>query len=551
MSDEKITYVLGHRNPDTDSIVSAIAYAELKSLQGLPDCRPARAGKVNPQTEYILERFGVAEPEFISELIPRVANHMSHHPITVTRESSLWKALEILDGSGHRMLPVVDGGGRLDSILHYNAFARNILKKINPSQRPVIPTSLALLEETLGGRLLNEKDRDTIFEGRIVVAASDIDSLGKYIDAIPKENCIVMVGNRRDLQDCVIEKGVRCLIVTGSHTISEEQLRLALKNGVSVLLSPFDTVTTSALALYSTPVMHMGDRDVQPVKQDHYIKSVRKPLSETPSRALPVVDDEGIVIGVISQGDLMREPNLEFIMVDHNEVTQAPEGIENYRILEIIDHHRLGNLHTSRPITFINKPVGSTSTIVASLFLEQKQEFSATTAALLLSGILSDTLALRSATTTEEDVRLSSYLAEKARLDIQQFGSEILAASSKIGSRPAAEIISMDLKKYSHGDSAYTVSQVEVSSLDDIRRRSGEILGELESMRTAQNLLFATIMVTDITTLNSALFIKGDMTIIREIAYPKMEESVFLLKGIVSRKKQLLPYLTDLLKALS
>ncbi len=147
---------------------------------------------MNPQTEYILERFGVAEPEFISDLIPRVANHMSHHPITVTRESSLWKALEILDGSGHRMLPIVDGEGRLDSILHYNAFAQNILKKINPSQRPVIPTSLSLLEETLGGRLLNEKDRGTIFEGRIVVAASDIDSLKKYIDAIPKENCIVM-----------------------------------------------------------------------------------------------------------------------------------------------------------------------------------------------------------------------------------------------------------------------------------------------------------------------------------------------------------------------
>ncbi|MDR3236944.1 MAG: putative manganese-dependent inorganic diphosphatase [Spirochaetia bacterium] len=547
MKENKI-YVIGHRNPDTDSIVSAIAYAELKRLLGSQNCFPAEAGKINPQTAYILERFNVPEPEFLSDLIPRVSTYMSRNPLTLQKNSSLWDALETLSTSGYKMLPIVDEDGRYHSLLHYNAFGQNMLKKINPHQRPVIPTSLNLLAETIHGSLMSTKDIHAIFDAQIVVAASDMASVKAHSVVVPKEDCIIMVGNRKEIQDYVIESGYRCLIVTGKHPITGAQEARAKETGVSVILSPYDTVTTSALALYSTPVSYMGDDDVKPLTEDQFIKDITGMISESISRALPVIDDGNRVIGVISQGALIGDPSIEIIMVDHNESSQAIEGIEHYRILEIIDHHRLGNIHTNYPITFINKPVGSTATVVAGLYAEHKQIPPVPIASILLSGILSDTLVLRSATTTAEDRETAQALASLTGLDIASLGQDIMYASSAVAQKPAAEIVSMDLKKYKYGDKAYTVSQVEVTSFNEIQKRKNEIGDVLSKMKERENLLFASLMITDITLLDSLLFIVGEHAFIKEVSYPKLNDNVYIMKGIVSRKKQLMPYLADLLK---
>ena len=551
MENDKKIYIVGHKNPDTDSVISAIAYAELKQLLGYTNCFPARAGELNPQTSYILERFNTPSPEFLSDLIPRVSTYMIADSQSLNKNISLWKALETLSHDQDKMLPITDDNGRYFSVLHYNAFAQNMLKKVSPNTRPIIPTSLELLCETVSGKLVNAVDSNLIFDAQIVVAASDMPSVIKHSSLIPKSNCIIMVGNRHKIQQYVIEEGYRCLIVTGNHTIDDELIEKARANGVSILLSPHDTVTTSALSLYSTPVSYMGDESIRPLTQGQTIRDVRKQLNESISRALPVTDDTGCVIGTLSQGDLLGDANIDIIMVDHNESSQALEGIENYRILEIIDHHRLGNIHTNYPITFINKPVGSTSTIIADLYLAYKQVPSKTMASLLLSGILSDTLVLRSATTTDEDKELASYLAKTAGLDINSLGSDIMYASSSVTGKTADEIINIDLKKYYHEEKAYTVSQIEVANFTEISKRKDEFIQQLDAMKKQQNLLFASLLVTDITALNSLLFLCADEHFVREINYPKFndeDEHIYFMKGVVSRKKQLMPYLSELLK---
>ena len=412
MERKKKILVFGHRNPDTDSIVSAIAYAELKQALGVANCLAARCGNVNLQTEYILERFGVPAPEFVAELIPKVKYYMSRGATTVPRDMPLWQALEILNKGNFKMIPIVDDGGHLLSILHFNAFAQNMLRKIDPNRKGVFPTSVSLLVKTLGAQPVTEFDSDTVFQAQIAVAAYEVEAFREHIDAMPPANTIVLVGNREDVQACVIERKVRVLIVTGGRAISRELKKKAGERGVSVLISPYDTSTTSWLALYSSPVEHTGDGALKPLRENDYIGAVRERILSSVSRSLPVVDAERHVLGVLSQSDLMREPDIEIILVDHNEISQAVDGAENYRILEIIDHHRLGNVHTNYPITFINKPVGSTSTIIATLYQDNRVPMRKEIASILLAGILSDTLILRSATTTEADRHMAEYLSD-------------------------------------------------------------------------------------------------------------------------------------------
>jgi len=544
---QKKIYVMGHRNPDTDSVVSAIAYAELKKNQGAENCCPVRVGKINPQTDYILKRFKIDKPDFISDLIPRVRNYMSSIPVTVNELTPLWQALELLNRDSHKMLPVVDSQDKFISLLHYNAFAENMLKKIDPHQRSIIPTSITHLLQTLNGQEILSFDPDAIFRARILVAASHIDTINEFIQALPRENTIVIAGNRDDVHRAVIEAGIRCLIVTGGKTVVKEVRDLAREKKTSIIISPFDTATSSLISFYSTPVRYMGDENQEPLREDEYIKSIREKLSSTVSRSLPVVDEDNRVIGIISQGDLMEDPNIEVILVDHNELSQAAEGIEHYKILEIIDHHRLGNPPTAYPITFINRPVGSTSTIIASLYTDFKIPLRREIASILLAGILSDTLILRSATTTDIDRDMARYLSEITDLAIEEFGNDIMHAASQVGKKSVKEILNMDLKLYPQGKKTYSVSQVEVTTLTQLMERRDEIINELEILQKSDGLLFSSLLVTDITELNSIFFISGNGDIIKEISYPKIYENIFSMKGILSRKKQLIPYLTDVI----
>ena len=545
---EQTVYVIGHKNPDTDSVVSAAAYAALKRAQGLESARAARAGAVNPQTEYIFERFGVELPEFVPDLIPKVEYWLSDGAPTVRDTTPLWEALQVMGRSEIKALPIVDSAGKYVSMLHYGAFAQNILAKINPHKKAVIPTSVGHIAKIVKAQSIVAFDDEEFFKARIVVAALETESFRSHIHSEPAGNKVVLVGDREDVQRIAIEAGVKAVIVTNGNMLAKGLRELAEERRVSVLVSPYDTSSTALLIIYSTPVSTMGDAGIKPVHRSDWIKTARAALAASPSRCVPVLDDDLRVVGLFSEGDLIRDPNVELIMVDHNEFSQAVDGIENYRVLEVIDHHRLGSFSTKYPITFINRVVGSTSTIVAGMYREQHVPLPSEIASLLLCGILSDTLILHSATTTDQDRETAEYLASLCNLEIEDIGKDIMASASAIASRPAAEIIKLDLKEYEASGKRLTVSQVEVSDTAEIMERREEIAAGLARLRSEGGYYLSAIMVTDITELTSLLLVDADKEFLSLIGYPKAAPGVYVLKDILSRKKQLMPALFELVE---
>jgi len=532
--------------------VSAAAYAHLKNALGWANCRAARAGKVNPQTEYIFDRFVVQVPEYLADLVPKVEHYLCDPPVTTGEDIPLWEALERMETDNLKVLPIVRADGTYRSLLHYNAFARNILKKINPHKKAAILTSIDLLLKTLRAQPVVSFDEKEVRKSLIVVAASADESFYRHLDAEMPENALVIVGDRFDIQKYCIQRKVRALIVTNGNTLDKDLKELAEKNRVSVMISPFDTSSTSLLIIYSTPVSAMGDETVPAARARDPVRKIRGPLSQSASRCLPVTDDDGRVVGVIHEGDLIKDPNVEVIMVDHNEPTQAIEGIEHFKLLEVIDHHRLGNLSTRYPITFINKVVGATSTIITNLFREARVPLDRSFASILLCGILSDTLVLQSATTTNIDRDAAEYLSSITGLEIEALGVDLMAAASVIGTRPADELVRMDLKEYNEQGASFTVSQVETDTPEDLVLRKAEILAELAAVRAKGKRLFSALMVTDVTELTSVLFVDGEKAFMSVLSFPKMEDKVYVLRDIVSRKKQLLPLLAELVeKAIS
>ncbi len=541
-------YVIGHKNPDTDSVVAATAYAHLKRELGLGNVIAARAGKMSPQAEYVFERLGLPFPLYLPDLVPKVDYYMGPEAVVVDRGTPLWDALATMNKSGQKALPIVDEAGGYRALLHYSSFAQNILKKINPHKKAVIPTSVGRLQATIKAQTVCAFRPDEPFRARVLVAALETDSFKRHLDAEAVDSAIIIVGDRVDVQRYAIERRVRAMIVTNGALLSRELKELAEANEVSVLVSPYDTSSTSLLVIYSTPVETMGDEAIRPVRSHDTLRRAREALADSPSRSVPVLDDDGRVVGLFDEGDLIREPNVSLILVDHNELGQAVEGAEHYRILEVIDHHRIGAFSTRYPITFINRVVGSTSTIVASMFRESRVPIPKPLAALLLAGILSDTLILRSATTTEVDRDAADYLSNLADLEIEAFGRDIMASASLVSRKPVPEIVRLDMKQYSAAERSFTVSQVEVHSPDEILERADEVARELRSIAEADEHYFCALMVTDITELSSVLFVEGDKDFLAMLRFPRLDERAFELKDVLSRKKQLVPLLIELVE---
>ena len=545
---EKEILIVGHKNPDTDSVVSAAAYAAFKRSQGVSNCRAIRAGKPTPQTEYIFSRFNVPIPDFMPDLIPKAEHYYKPGAACVSEDTSLKEAMVLLTKNGGRVLPVVDKNGKYHSLLHYSAFAQEVLKMMMPKQKTVIRTSGELLAKVMNAQPVVLKNEKEVRKSPVIVAAADPETFKKHLNEHIPENTIVIVGDRKDIQRHIIEARSRIMIVTSGNVLDKELREEAERNGVTVLISPYDTASTVLLLVYSMPVSCVSNKDVKPVSKADPIKKFEALLAKAPGKTLPVIDESGNVAGLISESDLFDEPNIEIILVDHNEITQAIEGAEHFKILEIIDHHRLGNISTRHPITFINKPVGATCTIIAELFQQSHTPIKEEIASILLCGILADTLALQSATTTDEDRRAAQFLSDITNLDIEELGREVLSASSNISGRSALEIVSQDMKVYNEGGFSFSVSQIEVQSPDEITSRKKEFTKILDDEREKNSRLFASLLVTDITRFSSILLISAPQDFIQMLSLPKEEDNVYLMKDIVSRKKQLMPILSEIVE---
>ena len=545
---KKTVYIFGHKNPDTDCAVSATAYAKLKELQGFSEYKAARAGHFNPQTDYIYRRFGIEFPKYLPELSPKVAYYMSEDCITVEESQSVWFSINRLNSTNSRALPVVDKNGRYVSLLHYSAFAQKLLTLLNPEKKISISTSINSILNTMNAQPIVTMDEDRLFKAGIVVGGGSSKVFEQTLKAHAAENIIVITSDREEIYRTSIENGVKLLIITSGFTLNKELKVLAQEKKVNVILSPYDTSSTVMMIAYSTPVGCMADPEIPAVHPEDTISKVRKLIQNSPIRRLPVIDEKGKVIGIISEHDLTNEPNIQIILVDHNEMTQAVDGIEHYKIQEVIDHHRIGTFSTAYPITFINKPVGSTSTLIASLYQESKIPIPKEIASILLCGILSDTLILKSATTTEIDKTTAEYLSNITDLDIQMLGKDILQAGSGIKGRTASQIIHQDMKLYQEEKGNYTVSQIEVSNLQEILTIKDELMQELEIERRGSKAIFSSLLVTDITELSSILLMASEATFIPFVTFRKLENDIYFLKDVVSRKKQLIPLISELVE---
>ncbi|MCL2520245.1 MAG: putative manganese-dependent inorganic diphosphatase [Spirochaetaceae bacterium] len=546
---EKRTYVIGHVNPDADSIVSAYAYAYLKQALGNPNCKAVRAGSANAQTEFIFEKFGVPLPRLLPDLIPKVKHYAEAADTTIGSNASLWEALQLMTANSLDLLPVINAKGHYQALLYYESFAHYILNKANPQRQATVHSSINLMCQTIKGQELTKYNAASFEEFAILVGADYTATLKEAICSLNPANLVVLIGDRFDLQRFIIEKKVRLLIITGGFLLSPELCRLAQQNEVSVLVSPYDSTTTSMMLMYSAPVLDAADV-IESVGVDLPLKKAKTKILAAKPRALPVVDDDSQTLcGIISESDLMKEPKVNVILVDHNELAQSIEGIENYKILEVIDHHKLGLFKTDEPITFVTRVVGSTSSLIAEQFRAQKAPIPKELAGLLLGGIISDTIGLKSVTTTDFDHKIAHELATIAHINFEQLAAEIAKASDNISGKNPHDLIVMDQKIYERGGKKYLISQIETTNVGGFTKERATFLTELRRQLTEQNAYFACLMLTDLSKLSSYLFIEGDSDFIAKLPYPKHEENLYFMKGVLSRKKQLIPLFSEIFNA--
>lgn len=551
---EQPVFIVGHKNPDADSICSAIGYAALKNALGFHHYFPARCGNSNPRIDTILNRFETPLPMFLGDVTPRVHDIMRTHPHTVKATDTCSHALALMDEYDYRALPVVDDEGFLKGLITIFGLGEYFTPKVkNPLDMRRVITRISDIIHSLNAKVINvvnEKEENELF---IRVGAMDIRSFDRSVKAtqVPAKSSIVVVGDRWDIQEKCIQLGVRLIVITGGLEVDSDIVQRAKEKGISLIISPHDTATTSWIIRTATSVKNLMDEVTHAFSADDTVKKVKRRILELNAPLFLVVGDNEKLRGIFSKTDLLRPVKTKLVLVDHNEMSQAVDGAREVQIIEIIDHHRLGNFSTEQPILFINEPVGSTSTIVANLFRRNGVKMKTNIAGVLMSGIISDTLNLHSPTTTDVDCEVLSWLSEIAGVASTELAELVFNSGSTISSETPANVITADCKHYNHGDIEFSVSQIEELGFDPFWGCWEKLYAELEEYRKKSNLFFSSLLVTDINKQNSLLLLSGDFSVIESISYPHIEKNmIFELKGVVSRKKQLIPYLSSTLKSL-
>ncbi len=542
------TLVIGHRNPDIDAICSAIGYAEFKRRTGLKDAIAARCGDCNDRTDFVLKTFGVPPPRFVADVSPQVRDVMVDRVVAVSPRTSISEAMSVMDQRNIRVLPILDENHRcrgLLSVFKASKFFFPSPNRIFDSRR--IVASIQGLAKTLGGRILfgfnDAVDEDLI----LMVAAMKPISFTERLQNYAAHRLVVVVGDREDIQRTAIQGGVRLLVVTGGQTVSEEILALARHHSVSLILSPHDSATSAMLCRAAIPVERLLRDDFLSFRADERLADIQGIAAASAFQAFPVVDGDDRVVGMLSKSDFLKQIRRRLILVDHNEVSQAVLGADKVEIIEVIDHHRIGSFTTHQPILFRNEPVGSTSTIVADCFFQTGVEMPESIAGLLLAGLVSDTLNLTSPTTTPRDAAILSRLEKIAQVDATRFTEQLFNSGSVLTAKPAAQAITTDCKEYTERGHRFSVAQIEETGFEQFQIRKAEVSAALEAYRSRHEYLFSALLVTDVVVQNSLLLVAGTETFLKTIEYPEREPGVFELNGVVSRKKQLLPFLTDCL----
>ena len=548
------TYIIGHRNPDADAICSAIAYAGFKAASGQEGYVAARCGNTNERIDAILNRFRQPLPLFLSDVTPRVRDIMRTQVFKAQHNATCAECLELIDTHDVRSLPVVD---ELDRVLGFiSVFQLGgyfIPTAKDPRAMRHVFTSLNSMVRALKARVLNISDGDRFEDLYVKIGAMDIRSFGKNSDAegFPASQTIIVVGDRWDIQQRSIQIGVRILVITGGLPVDQEVVDEARKKGVSLVVSPYDSATTAWIIRTASRIDQMIDKNFHAFASDERLVEVRRKIAVSNSPAFPVLDDNGRLAGIFSKTNLLQPVQTRLVLVDHNEMSQAVPGAAEVNIVEILDHHRLGALNTQQPILFLNEPVGSTCTIVADQYRRHNLTPTPEQAGVMMGGIISDTLNLNSPTSTEKDAVLLRWLEETAGVKARELADLIFSSGSVILSSTPDEVIRADYKIYEEDGTRFAVSQVEELGFTNFRTHQEPIAEALARLRATEGLYFAGLLVTDINTQNSLFLLKGEREFIERVTFQAVEPGeLFDMPGIVSRKKQLLPFLTSILRSL-
>ena len=535
--------VIGHRNPDTDSICSAIAYAELKNKTSDLVCEPRRAGKMNQETEFVLKKFGVKPPRMCTDVNPKIRDVDYREMPGIPGSTSLRKAWEIMRDKQIDTLPVTSPDNELEGVItvkdiataNMDVFDTGILAKSQTTYRNIL--------ETLSGTMVVGREDDVCTTGHIRIGTATPEMLENTVE----KGDIVILTNRYESQLCAIEKEASLLIICNGSKVGHTIQRIAEEMGVAIMSAPVDTYAAGKLISQCAPISYYMTRsDIMKFTLVTPVADVTRVMAKVRHRYFPILDEDGKYCGMVSRRNIINLQKRRIILVDHNEATQAVEGFDQAEILEIIDHHRIGSLETSGPVYFRNQPVGCTATIITQMYDENDVEIPPQTAGLLLAAILSDTLAFRSPTCTPVDVNAANRLAGIAGVDIDEFANEMFEAGEKLDGKTAEEVFLQDFKVFMCGDIRFGVAQGSYMTRKNLLAAEALLQPYLEEARNKQNVEDIYMLLTDVPKEESVVISDGryaSEVLSDGFETQPAEDGSFTLPGVVSRKKQFIPAL--------
>jgi len=538
---KEVVFVIGHKNPDTDSVCAAIGLAELKKSLGMDNVFPARAGDLNPQTSFVLDYFKAAAPRYLPDVYPRARDIMSLDVVRASVETPIIKVMEMMRDTDIGFVPVLDAAGKPAGVLTLMDLAKSYMERIEVESASIVTTTLKNITETLGGSAVLDFLGGKLSPLRVSVGAMAKESFEKILSGKNPGECAVIVGDRSDIQTASVEKGVALMIVTGGFAVGDDIIGEARKKKVSIVVSPYDSATTALLVRLSIPAGSVCNPAFEKAAPDDLVEEIRWRAAGTDG--LVVLDNDGIMRGVITKTDLLKPSNISLVLVDHNELPQAVDGAERVSIIEVVDHHRIGGFHTSQPIPFVCEPVGSTSTLVSEFYVKLGVPIGKETAGLLLAGVLSDTVILKSPTATGRDRAAVKWLEERSGLDGKRFGAEIFAAASSLKKRGPKDSVNADFKVFEAKGKKFGVGQVETIGFEEFFEEKEGLKVELLAAMEKKGLTLSALLVTDIVMGTSLLLAVGESKILWRLDYPKLGDCVYELKNVISRKKQVVPHL--------
>ena len=541
----KKTIVIGHKNPDTDSICSAICYANLKQITSGGEYVSGRAGHVNSETQFVLDYFGMAAPKETQTVKTQVKDIEIRETKGVAKNISLKKAWNLMQDAGVVTIPAVTEDNVLEGLITVGDITRSYMNVYDSSILSKACTQYTNIIETLEGAMLIGDEREYFKEGKVLIAAANPDMMEYYIE----KHDLVILGNRYESQLCAIEMEAGCIIVCEGAGVSMTIKKLAQERGCTVITTPYDTYTAARLINQSMPIsFFMKTENLITFDTDDYIDDIKEVMASKRHRDFPILDKNGKYKGMISRRNLLGARGKNVILVDHNERSQAVDGMENANILEIIDHHRLGTVETMGPVFFRNQPLGCTATIIYQMYKEAGVTIENKIAGLLCSAIISDTLLFRSPTCTPVDKDAAMKLAAIAGIDVEQLANKMFAAGSKLKGKSDAEIFYQDFKRFTAGKIAFGVGQITSLNAGELNELKSRMLTYMDRAREDEKVDMMFFMLTNILTESTELICDGQGA--KQLAGEAFhlgdeemdkEEHIVSLPGVVSRKKQLVP----------